>query len=143
MSILVKNLPANARDARAVGSVPGLGRSLGVENGNPLQYLEGLRVKLKLQYFGHLMRRADSLEKTVMLGKTEDKRRRGCQRMRQLDSITNSIDMSLSNVQWIGKEKGVWLLRLMGSQRIRHKLVTEQQPSGYWLQNMIHHYLTL
>ena len=105
--------------------------------------MERLLLKLKLYYFDHLMQRADSLEKTVMLGKTEDKRRRGCQRMRQLDSITNSIDMSLSNVQRIGKEKGVWLLQLMGSQRIRHKLVTEQQQSGYWLQNMIHHYLTL
>ena len=84
-------------------------------------------LKLKLQYFGHLMQRADSFEKTLMLGKIEGKRRSGQQRMRWLDSITNSIDMSLSNVQRIGKEKGVWLLRLMGSQRIRHKLVTEQQ----------------
>ena len=56
--------------------------------------LEGLLLKLKLQYLGHLMRRADSLEKTLMLGKNEDKRRRGWQRMRWLDSITNSIDMN-------------------------------------------------
>ena len=58
--------------------------------------LEGLMLKLKLQYFGHLMQRADSLEKTLMLGKIEGRRRRGKQRMRQLDGITDSMDMSLS-----------------------------------------------
>ena len=67
--------------------------------GNQLEYsLEGLMLKLKLQYFGHLMRRADSLEKTLMLGKIEGKRRRGWQRMRWLDSITNSVVMNLSKL---------------------------------------------
>ena len=61
--------------------------------------LEGLMLKLQLQYFGHLMRRADSLEKTLMLGKTEGRRRRGKQRMRLLDDITDLMDMSLSTLQ--------------------------------------------
>ena len=68
---MVKNLPANAGDVGDVGSIPGPGRSL-----------EGLMLKLKLQYFGHLMRRTDSSEKTVMLGRIEGRRRRGRQRMR-------------------------------------------------------------
>ena len=65
---------------------------------NPEDSLEGLMLKLKLQYFGHLMRRADSLEKTLMLGKTEGRRRRGRQRMRWLDGITDSKDMSPSKL---------------------------------------------
>ena len=63
---------------------------------------------LKLQYFDHLMRRADSLEKTLMLGKIEGGRRRGHQRMRWLDSITNSIDMNLSKLEEIIEDRGVW-----------------------------------
>ena len=63
---------------------------------NPEYSVEGLMLKLKLQYFGHLMRGADSLEKTLMLGKIEGKRSRGWQKMRWLDSITNSVDMNLS-----------------------------------------------
>ena len=65
---------------------------------NPEYTLEGLVLKLKLQYFGHLRQRADSLEKTLMLGKTEGKKRRGKQKMRSLDGITNSMDMSLSKL---------------------------------------------
>ena len=68
---------------------------------SPEYSLEGLMLKLKLQYFGHLMRRADSFEKALMLGKIEDGRRRGWQRMRWLDGITDMMDMSFSNLHWV------------------------------------------
>ena len=80
----------------------------------PESSLEGLMLKLKLQYFGHLMGRADSLEKTLMLRKMEGRRRRGQQKVRWLDSITNSMDMNLSELQDIVEDRGAWRATVHG-----------------------------
>ena len=82
-------------------------------------------LKLRLQYFGHLMGRADLLEKTLMLGKIEGRRRRGRQRIRWLNSITDSIDMSLSKLQEMVKDREPGVLQSLGLQRVGHDLVTE------------------
>ena len=86
---------------------------------NPEYLLEGLMLNLKLQYFGHLMQTADSLEKTMMLGKIEGRRRRGQQRVRWLDGIIYSMDMSLNKLQEIAEDRGAW-------QAIVHRVAKSQ-----------------
>ena len=93
---------------------------------NPEYSLEGLMLELKLQDFGHLMKTADSSEKTLMLGKTEGRRRRGWKRTRWSDGITNSMDMSLSKIQEIWRTGKPGVLQSMGLQRVGHDWATEQ-----------------
>ena len=99
---------------------------------NPKYYLEGLVMKLKFQYFGHLMRRANSLEKTLMQGKIESRRRREQQRMRQLHYIMDSMDMSLSKLRNIVKDREAWHAAVHGVTKSQTQLNNNKVPKSPW-----------
>ena len=110
-TVVLEKTPENPLDSKEIKQL--IFREINLEYS-----LEGLM--LKLQYFGHLMRTADSMEKSLILEKIEGRRRRGCQRMRWLEGITDAMDMNLGKLQETGRDREAWHATVMWSQRVRH-----------------------
>ena len=115
-------------------------KPVNLEGYQPEYSMEGLMLKLKLQYFGHLMHTDYPLEKSLMLGKIEGRRRRGHQRMRWLDSNANAMNINLGKLQEVLKDREAWPAAVFGSARARHALVTEQheqQTFGFTIKTLV------
>ena len=118
--MVLEKTPESSLDSKEI-------KPVNIQEVNPEYSLEGLMLKLKLQYFGHLIRTADSLEKSLMLGKIEDRSRRGRQWIRCLDGITDAMDMNLVKLQESVRNSRTGLLLSMGLQTVGHDWATEQQ----------------
>ena len=120
--MVLEKTPESPLDCKEIQPVHPKGNQSILKEISPEYSLEGLMLKLKLQYFGHLMQRADSLEKTLILGKIEGRRRRGRQRMRWLDGITDLMHMGLSKLRQLAMEREAWHVALHGVVKSRTQM---------------------